>query len=101
MTAEKRDSGKGFGLRSGGRMEYDFSVKPQPLFRPVFCCLNGPGAVWQTWAFFGDRCKAGSPTARGGHRMHRAVMLAVPSAASGEIRLGIRDEQRRRQQPAE
>ena len=101
MAAEERYPGPGFGLRSVRRMEYDFRVELVSCFRLVFCGMNGPGALWQTGTFLGHRCETGSLAARLVCEMHHAVMLAVSTAAGWESCLGIRGEQRRRQQPAE
>ena len=101
MAAEERYPGPGFGLRSVSRMEYDFRVELVSCFRLVFCGMNGRGALWQARAFLGDRSECSALAAGLLHGMHCAVMLAVLAAAGWEARLGIRDEQRRRQQPAE
>jgi hypothetical protein len=82
-------------------MEFDFGVELLSRFRLAFCGMNSPGAVWQAGAFFCNRCESSSLAARLVREVHHAMMLAVPSAAGWEACLGIRGEQRRRQQPAE
>ena len=82
-------------------MECDFGVELLSCFRLVFCGMNSPDAVWQAGAFFCNRCESRSLAARLAREVHHAMMLAVPAAAGRKALLGIRGEQRRRQQPAE
>lgn len=101
MAAGKRISKASRSLRRIRRMEDDFGVETLPRFGRELYSLDGSGTLWQTWTLLSDRTKAGFFAAGLLHAAHHAVMPAIPAAAGGKVRLGIRGKEGRDQQQAE
>jgi hypothetical protein len=63
--------------------------------------MNGTGAGWEAGAFLRSGGEAGLFAAEPLHHAHHAVMLAMPAAARGKIRVGVGAKNGRNQRPAE
>ena len=71
------------------------------MFRLVRCRMNGVGVCREVGALLGSGAEVLSVAAEPVHHAHHAVMLAVPAAAWGKIRVGVGAKERRNQHPAE
>ena len=101
MAAENEKPVAGLGLRSASRMANIFGVELLRGSWIVGWRINRTGASREARAPFRDGCEALSVAAQPLHDAHHAVMLAVPAAAGGEIRVGIGAKEGRHQHPAE
>jgi hypothetical protein len=82
-------------------MTDDFGVELFPGFRLKRWRMNCAGACREARALLRDGRKDRLVAAEPFHHAHHAVMLAVPAAAWGKIRVGIGAKDGRDQHPAE
>src|ERR1035437_7509491 len=82
-------------------MTDNFSVEPFPGLRLERRRMNGAGAGGEAGALLANGAEPLLVAAEPFHPAHHAVVLAVPAAACGKIRLGIGSKEWRDQQPTE
>ena len=101
MAAEKRDAAKGLGLRSGGWTAHNLDVERFSGLRLEDWRMNGAGAGRLAGALLRDGGESLLIAAKLPHPAHHAMMLAVPAAAGGKIRIGAGTKDGCSQRPAE
>ena len=100
MNAEKATLIEGHGLRNTHRPAGNFGFKLLPGLQMENWRIDRTGGRRKAGALSRDRREACSLAAEPPHA-HHAAMLAVPAAAWGEKRAGIRAKGGRDQHPAE
>lgn len=101
MAAQSGQPEKRLDLRRAQWAKDSLGVEGFLGFRRESLRMNRASAGRSTGTIFGERTESALLAAAPFQRAHRAVMLAVPAAARGQIRLGIRGEEGRDRRPTE